>query len=800
MKRNNFAILFFCIGALVYAQPIPGRYIVEFQDAPAAAVSAAARTRFSTADPAIAARRAQIRAEHDLAEQAIRPLGGAVRARYDTVFNGLAVDIDAAGASRLRQMPNVRAVYPDMRHELYLDHAVNVHKIRDVWQSVAGGQAGAGAGIKIGIIDSGIDTKHLAFQGFSTGIPAGFPITSSDREKDNTNNKVIVMRDYTGLGGLDTFGHGTGVAMAAAGLMTDARVQGFSAFSGVAPGAWLGSYRTIDDNGGTTSSLFLRALQDAVADGMNVINYSAGGALTDSGREQGPEARAIDAATAAGVLVVVAAGNNGPEPGTLGFPGIVTNAITAGANFNERILDDAVILADLAPYEALAPASPQFSTEVRGPMTDVSSLDNTGFACSAFPAGSLTGKIALISRSIIGSADACSFDLKINNAQAAGAIGAVIYNSDPQGGLVGMKLDTATLPAIFVLNSSGMEMKRYLAGTPDANAVIDFTGSTPIAFSSDSIAIFSSGGPTPGAALKPDIMATGAWLLTATTTQGNTGLPYTLEFGTSFSAPIVSGAAAVLMAARPGLTAAQYRSLLIDSAPPLNWPTGGLVPPQIAGAGKLDLSRSMQNTLAAAPASLNFRSASGTVDLTKSFVVSNVGTDSDAFTVTAKPLNTDGLMPQIDVTSFSLDKGASQTINVRMAGGDPAPGEYQGFLEITGTKTGVATRVPYWLGVPGTSAKFIALQQQVDQTTRSFGETVSFIFRTLDIAGLPIAAGDPQITFTGARAAVESISPIGDIPGTYQAAVRVGRAGTDGTNVFTITVGGTSRDVTFFVR
>jgi hypothetical protein len=801
---NRFVrFILFSLGvtAVALGQAVPGRYIVEFQRAPAASVAAQARVRFSPADQAVAAQRDQIRADHALAEPSIRALGGQVRARYDTVFNGLAVEIGEEGAARLRQMPNVREVYPDMRQELYLDHAVNVHRIRDAWQSIAGTQAGAGAGIKIGIIDSGIDIAHPGFKGFTAEVPQGFPIVSSERERVNTNSKVIVARDYVGLGALDTLGHGTGVAMTAAGMTVDVGVAGFAPFSGAAPGAWLGNYRTMDDNGQSMSSTFLLALQDAVNDGMNIVNYSAGGPLTDSGRESGgPEARAINSALAAGVLVVVAAGNSGPEPGTIGFPGVLESAITAGANFNERVLDDAVVLADLSPFPMLrAPSLADLDTQVSGPMTDVAMIDQNGFGCSPFAPGSLAGQVALISRSIVGSPDACTFDSKINNAQAGGAVGVVVYNSDPAGGLVGMQLATATLPSTFVTNASGLEMKRYVGANPGAAALLDFSGSTPLPFPSDAIPAFTSGGPTPGGGLKPDLMAVGSWLLTASTTQGNPNLPYVLTSGTSFSAPLITGAGAVLMSARPGLTAEQYRSLLVNTPPVLAWPTGETVEPQIAGAGKLDLARALQSTAAAAPSAVSFRASSSTVEVTRTLVVTNLGAETDTFSVVPKSL-TEGPTPAIDTTSFSLAKGASQTLQLQMTGSDLAPGEYTGFLEITGTKSAVPVRVPYWLGVQGTAAKYIALQQPVDRRTFSFGDVVQFVFRTLDAAGLPVAVGDPEVTTTAPRASVDSVAPAGTVPGTYRATVRVGRRPESGTNVFTISAGGVTRDVTFFVR
>src|SRR5579871_5441542 len=195
MKRT---FIFIATSLGLAAQAIPGRYLVELQTEPAAAVAAAKRSRYNPADPDVVARRARLQAEHTLAEGNIRNLGGTVTRHYDTIFNGMAVDMPDQTADRVRQMPDVKSVYRVKRYHPLLDHAVNVHRISDAWKTLAAGQAGAGAGIKIAIIDTGIDPTHPAFGHFSTALPNGFPIVSNSSETVNTNNKIIVSRVYLG--------------------------------------------------------------------------------------------------------------------------------------------------------------------------------------------------------------------------------------------------------------------------------------------------------------------------------------------------------------------------------------------------------------------------------------------------------------------------------------------------------------------------------------------------------------------------------------------------------------------------
>src|SRR5262249_48594291 len=155
--------------------------------------------RYSAADLDVAAHRARIQSEHAQVEAGIRALGGAVTDHYDTLINAVAANLTDPAAAQLRQMPNVKGVYPVNRHHKLLDHAVNVHRVPQAWQTLSGGSNQAGAGIKIAILDSGIDIAHPGFQGFATVLPKGFPLVSSGAEMANTNNKVIVSRVYSDL-------------------------------------------------------------------------------------------------------------------------------------------------------------------------------------------------------------------------------------------------------------------------------------------------------------------------------------------------------------------------------------------------------------------------------------------------------------------------------------------------------------------------------------------------------------------------------------------------------------------------
>src|SRR6516225_2964980 len=126
----------FFLAVPAQAQAVPGRYIVEFDTEPAITAATAPRARLADAAPLMAARRAQIQAEHAVRQAAIQALGGAVLRRYDTVFNGMAVQIADQAATRLRALPGVRAVYADKRFHTVLDQAVIAQGVTGAWASL----------------------------------------------------------------------------------------------------------------------------------------------------------------------------------------------------------------------------------------------------------------------------------------------------------------------------------------------------------------------------------------------------------------------------------------------------------------------------------------------------------------------------------------------------------------------------------------------------------------------------------------------------------------------------------------
>ena len=896
MKR---VALFLASAVWLAAQAIPNRYFVELQTSPASAVSFAKGARYSAPDRDVQTRRTAIQAEHRVAERTINAMGGTVTNHYDTLVNAMAVTLSPAQAQRLSQMPGIRGVYPVHRHHLLMDQAVQVHRVPQAWQTLAGGPSSAGAGIKIGMLDTGIDNTHPAFQNFSTPIPAGFPIISGEAVSGNTNSKVIVARVYDDLpyvdntqsDGSDYYQHGTTTSSIAAGVSTNPGSFGIGAISGIAPGAWLGNYKVGDDYGDLSEVTLIAGLEDAFNDGMNVVNYSAGWSIESSSDESGPIPRAIANAVAGGMVVVVAAGNTGPSLGTMSAPAAAPAAIAVGAVPNQRWFWFGATVGGQPFYAVPAYEEITYTTgDVVGTVIDVSTLsssDPAGYACSAPPGGSLNGAIALIQRGGPGGVS-CAYAAKLNNAQNAGAIGAIIYDNtsraffdyslsggDVSGFEVGVadaptdangnlllatwSMGSAALPSLLVSQADGTSIQQLIQANPTTQVDLDFDGKTPLPFPSNQVSDFSSIGPTPGANVKPDVVAVGDWLVAPTSLvyeQPNCAIPFVtdlvngcypgytfldspfvLDFeygfgygvlwddgaGTSFATPMVTGSVAVLMAARPGLSGAQYRSLVTNSTPELDqYPTGAVAPPQIAGAGMLDLLGALQATLTATPTSVDFQPtgapsggstssvetaalkgsirpvslrprdvSAASAGVSETITITNTGAASDTFAISVNSL--DGVaVPTMDHATFSLKPGASQTVTLTVPGSSSLlPGQYHGFVLINGTQGQTPLRIPYWYGVLGTAAQnFVDLY---DPGVDPSGCTDVIDFRLLDAVGLPFEpSGNPTVTTSDPRAQVGPITSLGDIAGTFEVQITTGRSDANGYNTFSIGLGNTA--------
>ncbi|MDQ2855355.1 MAG: S8 family serine peptidase, partial [Acidobacteriota bacterium] len=567
--------------------------------------------------PEATAYESQLAAQQENFKDLARKLSPNLRviAELRTLVNAISIEARGTDLAAIGTLPGVKQVLLRKEYHAVLNASVPLINASAAWTKV-GGSGSAGEGIRIAILDTGIDQNNPLFAPAGFTAPSGFPRGNLSF----TNNKVIVAKAYLQGGGgtpLDQNGHGTNVAGIAAGDFNTS--SPLAPLSGVAPRAFLGNYRVLDSSGTGFDDLISNALQDALADGFQVANLSLGGPATNT---LGLLDQAVENAVAAGMTVVVAAGNTGDNGvGTIESPGIAPSAITVGASSNSHVVGPGagITVTGLSNIGGTVGQDGAPSSVLSGPLGPAVYVDadpgNRG--CSGLPAGSLTGKIALLERGN------CGFATKVNTASAAGAVGVIIYNKSiaegSDGGDTIIIMDVsgppaATIPSLFVSRTNGLALVNWLGSHPGAQATLTPVALIDLTSPSDVIATFSSRGPSSLRALKPDLVAPGEQIYSgAITTSNPDGVSDPSGFaavsGTSQATPHVAGGAALLKQLHPTWTPLQIKSALISSANTAVFTdstkseTTGVLD---AGGGREDLALASSVSATFSPASLSY--------------------------------------------------------------------------------------------------------------------------------------------------------------------------------------------------
>jgi hypothetical protein len=513
---------------------------------------------------------------------------------YQVVLNGLAVDLPFSRLPRLTAMRFVSKLYPTLQYRMALNRSPTIINA----PAFRAATATDGSGVKIGVVDDGIDQRNAFFNPAGYAYPPGFP----KGQTAYTTPKVIAARSFPGPGSgsrgrlpldRDASFHGTHVAGIAAGNTGTSSPGGrdhppTAGLAGVAPRAWLGNYRvfnvpTAQGNVANTPEI-VKAFESAVRDGMDVINFSGGGPATE------PRTDALIQTVAnvvkAGVVPVISAGNDRDDfgLGTAGSPGTAPEAITVAATSNNHVFAPALTVRDAGAPAAVQqiPFKPAGGNAPTGwgasdrTLVDVGSMTGTNgqpvdsHLCglgrdpntgrNPLRRGSLAGAIALISRGH------CTFFTKGLNALEGGAAGLVIAdNRQGEANPVPILLPVASG---MVSNLDGASLRAYLAGRSGRAPIRVGPSVTEISTQRGGVLTsFSSAGPTAfGHLLKPDLAAPGGEILSSTLANFTGGSPFAAIDGTSMSAPHIAGAAALLRARHRDWTVHQLKSALMSTA------------------------------------------------------------------------------------------------------------------------------------------------------------------------------------------------------------------------------------------
>ncbi len=762
---------YYLLSALIcIALPISSQtrqhYALVLQDPP---VTANFATREAAHTPQADSYRAQIESRQralksELASRSINVVGS-----VSTLANAVFVVSTSDRVAEMRTIGGVADVIPMRKLHPHINKATALMNAPAAWTTL-GGVSNAGAGIKIGIIDSGIDQNHPAFKDSTLKIPSGFPKCTNGHPEDctnYTNNKVIVARSYirqqsaplsasnpaaTSLpddfSPRDRLGHGTGTASVAAGnVNTGAAVT----FNGMAPKAFLGNYKVLGTGFEGSLTAFedatVQALEDAFNDGMDIVSCSLGViALTPASQDF--IASAFEKAAQGGLVIAVSAGNDGangqqfPTPtfNVMSSPATAPSVIAVGAVLNSHVFQPSVSVPGAATNLQSLPAQtsdayyygPYGATSA--PLVDITKLGDDGFACAALPAFSLYNSYALIQRSPASAANGCSFNTKALNAANAGATGIVFYMADGTTTLSPFVEDDSgnlplTGPVVMLSLADGTNLKTYIDAHAGSSVLVDPSGTEQSltdysnqwqyspALAANQLASFSSTGPGPGMSLKPDIVATGGFdgeiaalsnsgMYVATQTYDPGGEIYSpngyyAADGTSYAAPLVAGAAALVKQAHPSYTAAQIRSALINTAAQdMNLDDQGYTRNITSfGAGRLDAGAAVSATVMANPVSISFGALSGALPAATPVTITNAGASSVTLTIAATAPQAfagtaaTGITVNVDQKSVTVPAGGTATVNVSLTGAIPAAGQYSGNITVQGT--GVSLHIPY---------------------------------------------------------------------------------------------------------
>jgi hypothetical protein len=539
--------------------------------------------------------------------------GAQIGRSFTVAYGGFAAKIPANRAKDIAKLANVSAVQYDTVNQLAANDSPNFVGANAVWPSL-GGESKAGQGVKVGILDTGIwpELDMLLDPGITH--PGGtydceFGLSGETNDDPFVcNDKLIGAHafletnlDITGptageycpslanCSARDANGHGSHTATTAAGSPVNSAVlfdvdRGH--ISGIAPGAHVIAYRVCDQDG-CYSTDSIDAVEQAIEDDVDVINFSIGGGsspYTDS-----VELAFLDA-YAAGILVNASAGNDGPGASTLGHAGPWVNTVGA-STLNREFGTTLILTADGPDTLNLPGVSITDGISSPTPVVLASAAPYSNELCGAEAAdGTFTGKIVVCKRGTFGRVE------KGYNVFEGDAAGMILYNQS--AGVTDVETDNHFLPTVHVQFASDA-VKNFV----DTHTNVMATWADPVAqpAQGDIMASFSSRGPV-GDFIKPDVTAPGVQILAGNSVHhifdpadglGPDGEQYQAIAGTSMSSPHAAGVAILMKDAHPSWTPGQIKSAMMTSSLQSVLKEDGVTPtdPFDRGAGSIRANR-----------------------------------------------------------------------------------------------------------------------------------------------------------------------------------------------------------------
>ncbi|QHE53803.1 S8 family serine peptidase [Pontibacillus sp. HMF3514] len=529
---------------------------------------------------------------------------------YDTLLQALAVKGSQSHLQQLEQAEFVKQIFPVQKYQVHANDSMSYlfdkYTPREQLPYT-------GKGVKVGVIDTGIDYEHPDLR---KNYKGGYDVVDLDGDPMET-------KQHQGAPTL----HGTHVA----GI-----IAANGEFKGMAPDAELYGYRALGPGGMGTSVQVIAAIEQAVEDDMDIINLSLGNTINGP---DWPTSIAVNKAVEMGVSMVISNGNSGPGVWTVGSPATAVDAIGVGAS------TPPIKLPYLYAYfeRKNIPITPLVGSTAWDLQKDYP-LQNIDLAKGKMP--DLRGKIALIKRGEI------TFTQKAQAAERAGAVAAVIYNNEEgrfQGGLE----EEVSIPVASISKESGEWIIENIL--PDKKWL-----ETKYKTIQDTLADFSSKGPvTWNWDIKPDILAPGVAI--KSTVPGG----YKELQGTSMAAPHVAGALALIKEAHPDWGPHQLKAALLTTASPIKKETGEFLEPIAQGMGRIQPQKAIDPPTFIYNSRLTFGRVLKDVETREATVTIKNRTDERQEYYFKSPNQMRGLQWQVPM-SFSLGAGEQKAVQIKV--------------------------------------------------------------------------------------------------------------------------------------
>jgi subtilisin family serine protease len=725
--------------------------------------------------------------------------GAVVGVSYQLAYGGFSMRLPANQVDSLLAIDGVTAVQLDRLEQPLTDASPEFIGAPQAWAQISDSTT-AGEGVIVGVLDTGIWPEHPSFADNGISHPGGsyecqFGDGSDPALGDpfNCNNKLIgayaFLNTYLVFGppllaefcdeartqcsARDSNGHGTHTAGTAAGShVEEAVLLGVDRgpISGIAPGAHVIAYRVCLD-AGCFQSDSVAAVNQAIADGVDVINFSISGgvnAFTD------PVELAFLDAYAAGILVNASAGNSGPGRGTAHHAGPWTNTVGASTS-NRHFLTELVLTGDDDASLALTGATVTAGVDPAAEVVLAQHVPGYGdpLCLTSLPDDSATGLVVACERGLIARVD------KSLHVEPSGAVGMILYNLDPARG-TGLNTDNHFIPSVHIDVADGVAFVDFMTANETVSA--SWTEGVASEVPGDVMAGFSSRGPV-GDFLKPDVTAPGVQILAGNSPEpvgagaGLSGQLFQAIQGTSMSSPHAAGVAALVKAAHPGWSPGQIKSALMTSSVQGVLKEDSLTPstPFDRGAGSVRANRALNPTFlfdvqaddyyasAADPLGrLHLNLPSIYADpmpggvVTQRTITNVTGTGQPVQITSQAPA---GVTISVSPNNFAIGHGESRTLTITVSAPNLPDGDYFGQITVSPKKGGYLPAV-LPVAFHKTDAP-VTLDHACDPTTVERNVATSCEVSATNLAPVPAAVNLSVSGPTNRRIEVRNVSAPG---------------------------------------